>query len=140
LAENEAAARLERACSAAATGRRAARALAAWTKRFGLNEAEFQLLWGLRPASTDVPSQINLASTLAFSPAQVSAVVERMRQQGLICEREAIGDRRRHHWQLSPSGQLLLDRMLTAAALPQFDSHPILDIGTGASRSREAAA
>ncbi len=140
LAESNSAVRLEQACTAAASGRRAARALSEWTKRFGLTEAEFQLLWRLRPTSMDGPNQSALAAALAFSPAQVSAVVERVRQRGLICERGAAGDRRRHHWQLSASGRELLDEMLAAVGSLRYDGTPPSDSSAGAGRRREAAA
>lgn len=142
-AEIDSAARLERACSAAANGRRAARALADWTKRFGLTEAEFQFLWRLRPTSGDGPNQTTLAGSLVFSPAQISAIVERMRQRGLISERGTIGDRRRNYWQLSAAGRELLDQMQCAAASLHFDSTPLENnpqVDSGANRRREAAA
>jgi DNA-binding MarR family transcriptional regulator len=140
LADSDSSALLEQACTAAASGRRAARALSDWTKRFGLTEAEFQLLWRLRPTSMNGPNQSALAAALAFSPAQVSAVVERVRQRGLICERGAAGDRRRHHWQLSASGRELLDEMLAAVGSLRYDGTPPSDSSAGAGRRREAAA
>jgi DNA-binding MarR family transcriptional regulator len=140
FAENDPAARLERACTAAASGRRAARALAEWTKRFGLTEAEFQLLWRLRSASADGPNQATLAGTLAFSPAQISAIVERVRQRGLIFEQSASGDRRRHHWQLSIAGRQLLNQMLDAATSFCDQAAESEIASAGASRRGEAAA
>jgi DNA-binding MarR family transcriptional regulator len=140
LSQNELAERLERACCAAAAGRRAARALAEWAKPFGLTEAEFQMLWRLRPTSTPGPNQSSLAGELSFSPAQVSAVVERLRQRDLIRECPATGDRRQHHWQLSAAGQILVNRMLADASSLQFDSNPRTGIGEGANCRREAAA
>jgi DNA-binding MarR family transcriptional regulator len=86
------------------------------------------------------PNQSALAAALAFSPAQVSAVVERVRQRGLICEGGAAGDRRRHHWQLSASGRELLDQMLAAVGSLRYDGTLPFDSSAGASHRREAAA
>jgi DNA-binding MarR family transcriptional regulator len=106
-----------RLCKSAIGGRRAARALADWAKRFGLSEAEFHVLWQLRAAPAEGLDQRTLAAELAFSPAQVSATVERLRCSDLVFHQIALGDRRRHLWRLSGSGQRLIDEMLGAAAL-----------------------
>jgi DNA-binding MarR family transcriptional regulator len=116
-AEAETVAHVDQTCLSAIGGRRAARALAYWAKRFGLGEAEFQLLWRLRSAPADGFDQTALATTLAFSPAQISASVERLRAQGWICSNGSIADRRRRHWKLSEAGLELIDQMLVAATL-----------------------
>jgi DNA-binding MarR family transcriptional regulator len=108
---------LARLCKSAIGGRRAARALADWAKRFGLSEAEFHVLWQLRAAPAEGLDQTTLAADLAFSPAQVSATVERLRCRDLVFSQIARGDRRRHLWRLSGSGQGLIEVMLSAAAL-----------------------
>jgi DNA-binding MarR family transcriptional regulator len=140
LAGRDWADRVDQACTAAANGRRAARALSEWTRGFGLTEAEFQLLWRLRLASADGLNQTALAGVVAFSPAQVSAVVEQLRQRSLIGERSAMGDRRRHHWQLTAEGLVLLNQMLEFAALLRYDSIPSPSWSADDSRRREAAA
>ena len=132
--------RIERACRLAVSGRGAARALAEWTKRFGLTEAEFQLLWRLRPACGDEIDQTALARALAFSPAQISATVERMRLQGWIAGRSTTGDRRRHYWQLSENGRELLNQMLCAAALLRYDPPAETEFVLNGGPAREAAA
>jgi DNA-binding MarR family transcriptional regulator len=129
---------VDRTCRTAIGGRRAARALAEWARRFGLTEAELQLLWRLRSAPQEGLDQTALAAALAFSPAQISASVERLRAQAWICARGAVGDRRRHHWQLSTRGRELIDKMLSAAALLRYqpsDAEP-----TSNGTRREAAA
>jgi DNA-binding MarR family transcriptional regulator len=103
-------------------GRRAARALAKWARRFELAEAEFQLLWCLRSVSGVGLDQTTLAATLAFSPAQVSAIVERVRARDWICQPSAASDRRRRLWRLSASGRNLLEHMVSAAALLRYDA------------------
>jgi DNA-binding MarR family transcriptional regulator len=102
-------------CRSAADGRRAIRALGEWSGRFELSEPEFQVLWCLWSACGKGCDQTTIARHMACSPAQVSATVERMRAEGWITQRDAPGDRRRHLWQLSPSGQKLLAEMLSAA-------------------------
>jgi DNA-binding MarR family transcriptional regulator len=139
-AECDSALRLERACNAAASGRRAARALAAWTKRFGLTEAEFQLLWRLRPNSQGATNQTALAVALAFSAAQISALVERLRQRSLIAERRTDGDRRRNHWELSASGNALLNEMLGAVQLLRDDPQTVEEPPTSGAGGRRGAA
>jgi DNA-binding MarR family transcriptional regulator len=131
---------VDAACRTAVCGRRAVRALSEWARRFGLGEAEFQILWQLRSAKRDGLDQTALASALACSPAQISAIVERLRVHGEICEIAGSTDRRRHRWQLSPSGQELVDRMLAAAALLRYvPSDDLRNITQGAC-GREAAA
>jgi DNA-binding MarR family transcriptional regulator len=87
-----------------------------------LSEAEFQLLWRLRTAADDGIDQTALAKSLAFSAAQISASVERLRARGWIVSQSANGDRRRHQWQLSAAGLALVLQMIAAAPLLDHDS------------------
>jgi DNA-binding MarR family transcriptional regulator len=131
---------VDRTCLMAVHGRRAARVVAEWAKRFGLSEPEFQLLWRLRSAPVDGCNQTALAASLAFSPAQISASVERLRALGYLCLSQSSTDRRRRQWQLSSAGRERLDQVLLAAALQrsQPDCASASDmIGGGC---REAAA
>jgi DNA-binding MarR family transcriptional regulator len=130
--EGETVAHIESTCITAIHGRRAARIVAEWAKRIGLTEAELQLLWRLRSAPNDGIDQTALASALAFSPAQISASIERLRAHGSISPISSVADRRRRHWQLSADGQELLDRMLVVVALLRSEPN-----GAG---GREAAA
>jgi DNA-binding MarR family transcriptional regulator len=108
-------------CRTAAGGRRAVRSLAEWAHRFQLSEPDFQVLWSLRSIAGDGLDQTTLARQLAYSPAQVSGTVERMRSAGWIIQRQLPGDRRRHLWRLSESGRRLLTEMLSAASSLQLD-------------------
>ncbi len=130
---------VDRTCHVAIVGRRASRALAAWAKPFGLSEAELQLLWQLGSSSSDGLDQTALAKALAFSPAQISACVERLSANAWICARAAGGDRRRNLWQLSEQGGILLDQMAATAALLQYDANQHGATSQN-SRRREAAA
>jgi DNA-binding MarR family transcriptional regulator len=113
--DSDAARSLERACSAAADGRRAARALGQWCDRFALGEPEFQVLWTLRDLAGGGFDQTMLARRLAYSPAQVSATVERLRARGWIAQQAIEGDRRRNLWCLSAAGNSAVIEMLQAA-------------------------
>lgn len=113
-------ARVDGACSTAIRGRRAARVVAEWAKRLELTEAEFQLLWRLRTAPGAGLDQTALAGELAFSPAQISASVERLRIQELVCATGSATDRRRRHWRLSGLGHALVGQMLVAET-PRHD-------------------
>jgi DNA-binding MarR family transcriptional regulator len=101
-------------CRTAVEGRRAARALAEWARRFALSEPEFQVLWCLRSEPDEGLDQKALATRLACSPAQVSSTVEQLRTRGWIAQRHRPSDRRRHVWQLSTEGAALLAEMLVA--------------------------
>ncbi len=106
---------IARTCQTVVDGRRAARALADWAGRFDLSEPEFHVLWCLRDATADGVDQTTIAHSLALSPAQVSATVERLRAEGCIVQQAVPGDRRRRLWQLSASGRATLNEMLRNA-------------------------
>ena len=59
--------------------------------------------------------QTTLAKRLAFSPAQVSATVEKLRARGWISQQAADGDRRRNLWHLSAEGGGAIVEMLRVA-------------------------
>ena len=120
-AADPAVARIGFTCRTAVGGRGAVRALAEWARRFNLSEPEFQILWCLRSPALEGLDQSTLARRLAYSPAQVSATVERLRAAGWIVQRQAQRDRRRHLWQLSETGRNHLNEMLAAAGYLCFD-------------------
>jgi DNA-binding MarR family transcriptional regulator len=102
-------------CQAAIDGRRAAKSLGALSKQYQLTEAEFEILWCLRELACSGLDQTTLAGRLAFSPAQISACVEKLRVRGLIAHQEAAGDRRRHLWRLTCEASELLKKIAIAA-------------------------
>jgi DNA-binding MarR family transcriptional regulator len=114
FSNHDQAASVDRACAAAADGRRAARALAKWCESFQLSEPEFQALWLLGSGSYGV-DQSTLARLLVYSPAQISATVERLRARGWISLLSAENDRRRNLWQLTSTGSDVIEDVLTAA-------------------------
>ena len=112
--------RTDHACRTAIDGRRAARALTSWARRFSLSEPDFQVLWCLRFATERAVDQATLASRLALSPAQVSMTVERLGKSHWILCTASPEDRRRKLWQLTDLGLLLLEQLL--AEIPDFGS------------------
>ena len=70
-------------CRSAIEGRRAARCSQPGRGSSTCGEPELQLLWCLRQEPGDGVDQTTIAQRLAFSPAQVSARVERLRRTGL---------------------------------------------------------
>ncbi len=105
-------------------GRLALRDIAAWVAAFGLSEIEFRLLWQLSTTANANEAdaeldQAALATRLAVSPAQVSAVVDRLRGAGRVIGVVPVGDRRRQLWLLTPTGRELVERVVAAVdALP----------------------
>lgn len=106
-------------CRCIATGRQASRKLAAWVSRFDLKESEFRLLWLLRVGNAPL-DQSQLAGLLASSPAQVSALVERLRGRGFLSGEAPPGDRRRCQWKLTTAGNELLAKVIKQSADQQF--------------------
>lgn len=131
---------VNQACQAAIAGRRAARTIAKWSALLGLTESELQILWCVREAAHPVIDQTALATALAFSPAQVSACVEKMRGRGLISQREVPGDRRRRLWQLSSGGCVLLEQLAQVASKIGPDESQTTTAVSASFVPREAAA
>jgi DNA-binding MarR family transcriptional regulator len=103
-------------CRAAIEGRHASKRVGALAKQFELTEPELEILWCLARANCAGVDQTTLAGQLAFSPAQVSACVEKLRLRGLIAHQEARGDRRRHLWQLTGEASELLAKVAVTAS------------------------
>jgi len=96
---------LDTLCRRIADGRRLARRLALALREHELGEAEFRLLWLLLKTERASLEQSLLVEELGLSPAQVSALVERLRSQKMIAPVVASKDRRRKLWQLTASGR-----------------------------------
>lgn len=128
-----------RACAAAADGRRAARALGQWCERFALTEPEFQVLWCLRDEDRGGFDQTTLARRLAYSTAQVSATVEKLRARSWITQQAVGGDRRRNLWRLSTDGASAVATMLQTAHELGWPTEIIVELTNAATQQREAA-
>lgn len=79
------------------------RALADALSQAQLSENEFLVLAAYE-AHENPPSQRELADRLAVSPAQISAIVERLRQRTWIDSQRDPHDRRRQQWSLTEAG------------------------------------
>lgn len=117
--------RIDAACRAVVVGKLAARELTGWLCQLGLSEPEFRLLWllcgsvNLRDSGSPSIDQAALAQQLAVSPAQVSALVERLSAACLIEQQRSSADRRRQFCRIAANGQSLVDRVVQrVAALP----------------------
>jgi DNA-binding MarR family transcriptional regulator len=88
------------------------------THRHGMTDSEFHLLWVCRVWEADPPSQNDLAQALAISPAQVSCLVEQLRQKQWITGTRSAVDRRRQVWRLTDEGANALEAVATV--LRQF--------------------
>ena len=106
---------IDLACQHLAASRLLARQLADFAAPFGLKETEFRLLWKLRNPDRQV-DQTELVSLLGCSPAQVSALVENLKSQGLIYSLTPPEDRRRCVWHVTSRGQEVLQRILRSGS------------------------
>ncbi|MCC9606386.1 MarR family winged helix-turn-helix transcriptional regulator [Blastopirellula sp. JC732] len=79
------------------------RALAEALSDAQLSENEFLVLAAYDDVANP-PSQRQLADRLAVSPAQISAIVERLRQREWIDAQRDPHDRRRQQWRLTDAG------------------------------------
>lgn len=131
---------VEDICRAAADGRRTARMLSHWLKRFDLSEPEFQVLWQLRRVPGIAFDQRTLAKETALSPALVSATVERLRRRGWMSHDCDESDRRRHLWYLTDAGRSQLALTLGEAHLLVDSAASVLQrVSAGAAERKEAA-
>jgi len=92
-------------CRRVAEGRRLARQLALVVREHAMNETEFRLLWLLRETEGEILEQSTLVEELGISPAQVSALVEKLRSQQILDSGTDRNDRRRKLWQLTASSR-----------------------------------
>lgn len=83
-----------------------------------VNDMEFLLLWNCYRSRDRHPGQGELAATLSWSKAQISATVESLRQRDLLECYRPTEDRRRQHWKLTNGGQQLIEELLSQLVLP----------------------
>jgi DNA-binding MarR family transcriptional regulator len=95
---------LEASAATRAWRARLAEQVAAW----GLTDQEFLVLWLCDDRSGAAQGQGELAATLGASAAQMSGLVERLRQRDLLQVERVGNDRRRQAWRLSPTGKEIL--------------------------------
>lgn len=88
------------------------RLLRAWlTERLGnrgVSDCEFWVLWLCGRAAASGFVQHELAAAVGVSAAQMSGLVERLRQHGLLAGCRGDRDRRRQYWRLTAAGEARL--------------------------------
>jgi DNA-binding MarR family transcriptional regulator len=92
--------------------RRASSAIAAELKAVGLSIPQFDLLSTL--TEQEGLSQQDLAARLYVTKGNVSGLVDRMVEAGLVERRAIPGDRRSHALHLTPKGRALAERGIVA--------------------------
>jgi len=98
------------------SGRRLRRWLAEHVAHWKLGDNEFLVLWLCDAQRNSGLGQGELAAATGVSPAQMSSLVEGMRQRELIAVQRLAGDRRRQVWQITGTGQTLLGEVRTSLA------------------------
>ena len=78
----------------------------------GLNENAFFILMLCHDHLERPLPQTEMARTVGLSPAQLSHLVEQLRQEGLLEPQRDAKDRRRQFWSLTESGHQRLDEIL----------------------------
>ena len=78
---------------------------------WGLSDTDFLVLWLCHRAEPRGLVQRDLAEALGISPPQMSGLVERLRQQGLLTSRRCPLDRRRQLWGIDVAGCRLLTQV-----------------------------
>ena len=73
-----------------------------------LSDSELLVVWLCQAAGR---VQVELASAVGVSPAQMSGIVERLRRRGLVAMHRPAGDRRRQVWKTAAAGQVLLSQV-----------------------------
>lgn len=99
------------------------RAMAQQAAACDLTDTEYLLLFVCRETADEGPAQQeeglaqqDIAEALGVSPGQVSGLVDRLQQRGLVQPHRLPHDRRRQLWTLTDQG-----RQLLSAALVRFD-------------------
>ena len=94
---------------------RCQRLLRAWLderlRPWDLRDTDFWALWLCGRFAPDGVVQHELAAAAGVSEAQMSGLVERLRQNGLLIGCRGEPDRRRQYWRLTAAGNDLLTRL-----------------------------
>ncbi len=98
--------------AAGCASRRLRALLASHLEPHGISDAECLVLWLTSDRSQACGwAQNDLAAAVGVSPAQMSSLVERLRQRGLMDMKRATTDRRRQVWHLLDQGEELLGQI-----------------------------
>jgi DNA-binding MarR family transcriptional regulator len=98
-----------------AAGRQLRRCLSTLAEQAGLTDCELFTIW-LCLGDEGGLVQGALAAALGVSPAQMSGIVERLRQRGLIEMHRQTLDRRRQVWRGTPAARQVLESLATPLA------------------------
>jgi DNA-binding MarR family transcriptional regulator len=80
---------------------------------WGISDHDFWVLWLCGRAAPNGVVQQELAAAVGVSTAQMSGLVERLRQHGLLASCRSDRDRRRQYWRLTAAGDALLAEIQT---------------------------
>jgi DNA-binding MarR family transcriptional regulator len=94
-----------------ATGRRLQREIERGSRRQGLSDSQFLLLWLCSQGPQQGSAQSEMAARLGLSAAQVSGLVEQLRGEELLTCQRSPSDRRRQLWRPTDSGKQVLQRI-----------------------------
>jgi DNA-binding MarR family transcriptional regulator len=108
-----------------AASRQLRRLLAEIAAACDLSDSELLVVWLCQAAGR---VQVELASAVGVSPAQMSGIVERLRRRGLVAMHRPAGDRRRQVWKTAAAGQALLSQV----------ARPLADLAAGLSQRVES--
>jgi len=87
------------------------RVLAGRVRHLAISDAELLVLWLCYEARELGIAQNELAATVGVSAAQMSGLVERLRQRGLLIANRCARDRRRQYWRLTDEGNRTLNEI-----------------------------
>lgn len=79
-------------------------------RRFGLTEAQFNVLFSLK-YKEKVWTQSDLGKRLVVTRASVTSVLDKLETKGLVARQAVEGNRRIYHVDLTPSGRALIDEV-----------------------------
>jgi len=87
------------------------RALADRVRHLAISDVELLVLWLCYEAHEPGIAQNELASAAGVSAAQMSGLVERLRQRGMLAAKRCAKDRRRQYWNLTDEGSGTLNEI-----------------------------
>ncbi|MBC8875315.1 MAG: winged helix-turn-helix transcriptional regulator [Planctomycetes bacterium] len=89
------------------------RTLADRVRRWGISDVELLVLWLCCEAREPGIAQNELAVAVGVSAAQMSGLVECLRQRGLLAAKRCAEDRRRQYWTLADEGSRMMNEIRT---------------------------
>lgn len=118
---------------------------AALFRRYGLTEAQFNVLFALKYKGSDL-TQSDLGKRLVVTRASITSVLDKLEQKNLVHRASVPGNRRIYHVELTSRGRNLVDRVEDVyrgsihRALDAFSEAQCRRLIGGLERMREGAA